>query len=368
MVEPLKRPWSPISTASDTAVRADRAKAGQTPGGGGGARRRRGRPAMASSSRSRRAVACTTVPAGRASSGAPAHWAPCRSRGRGGHAAPRAPAGSGFRAPGAVIDDPAAQQHPGAGGGGRSSGRRGHPGRERTRSRAPSWQAGAGPAPRAISSLRARRASRIAHRAIGPGPLAARAQQLGGRRHLAGDPAPRPGPRARSKPVGPASQRRLDVPVPRPQAGDQRHDLAGITGHRPLNQPASVSVSIAAALMERARASSPRLLRSVNTGASYACRHPDPLTVANDPRGCIRQAPARKPSDPTPIWSEISTPGARRGRRGAPRRRTARARPGTRPGPAPPSAPPDRGGSAPSAPVRAGCRRWRRSPARPAPA
>ena len=120
MVEPLKRPWSPISTASDTAVRADRAKAGQTPGGGGGARRRRGRPAMASSSRSRRAVVCTTVPAGRASSGAPAHWAPCRSRGRGGHAAPRAPAGSGFRAPGAVIDDPAAQQHPGAGGGGPS--------------------------------------------------------------------------------------------------------------------------------------------------------------------------------------------------------------------------------------------------------
>lgn len=57
---------------------------------------------------------------------------------------------------------------------------------------------------------------------------------------------------ASSKPVGPASQRRLDVPVPRPQAGDQRHDLAGITGHRPLNQPASVSVSIAAALMERA--------------------------------------------------------------------------------------------------------------------
>ena len=89
MVEPLKRPWSPISTASDTAVRADRAKAGQTPGGGGGARRRRGRPAMASSSRSRRAVVCTTVPAGRASSGAPAHWAPCRSRGRGGHAAAR---------------------------------------------------------------------------------------------------------------------------------------------------------------------------------------------------------------------------------------------------------------------------------------
>ena len=44
---------------------------------------------MASSSRSRRAVVCTTVPAGRASSGAPAHWAPCRSRGRGGHAAAR---------------------------------------------------------------------------------------------------------------------------------------------------------------------------------------------------------------------------------------------------------------------------------------
>ena len=144
MVEPLKRPWSPISTASDTAVRADRAKAGQTPGGGGGARRRRGRPAMASSSRSRRAVACTTVPAGRASSGAPAHWAPCRSRGRGGHAAARR-RGSGFRAPGAVIDDPAAQQHLGQAVAGPQSGRRGHPGRERTRSRAPSWQAGGDP-------------------------------------------------------------------------------------------------------------------------------------------------------------------------------------------------------------------------------
>ena len=207
---------------------------------------------MASSSRSRRAVVCTTVPAGRTSSGTPAHWAPCRSRGRGGHAAPRAPAGSGFRAPGAVIDDPAAQQHPGAGGGGPSIRSPRAPGARAHQVTGPSWQAGAGPAPRAISSLRARRASRIAHRAIGLDPLAARAPRLGGRRHLAGDPAPRPGPRARSKPVGPASQRRLDVPVPRPQAGDQRHDLAGITGHRPLNQPASVSVSIAAALMERA--------------------------------------------------------------------------------------------------------------------
>ena len=303
MVEPLKRPWSPISTASDTAVRADRAKAGQTPGGGGGARRRRGRPAMASSSRSRRAVVCTTVPAGRASSGAPAHWAPCRSRGRGGHAAPRAPAGSGFRAPGAVIDDPAAQQHPGAGGGGPSIRSPRAPGARAHQVTGPLLASGCGARTTGdiVVARQAGQQDRVP--AIGLDPLAARAQQLGGRRHLAGDPAPRPGPRARSKPVGPASQRRLDVPVPRPQAGDQRHDLAGITGHRPLNQPASVSVSIAAALMERARASSPRLLRSVNTGASYACRHPDPLTVANDPRGCIREAPARKPSDPTPIWS-----------------------------------------------------------------
>ena len=258
---------------------------------------------MASSSRSRRAVVCTTVPAGRASSGAPAHWAPCRSRGRGGHAAPRAPAGSGFRAPGAVIDDPAAQQHPGAGGGGPSIRSPRAPGARAHQVTGPLLASGCGARTTGdiVVARQAGQQDRVP--AIGLDPLAARAQQLGGRRHLAGDPAPRPGPRARSKPVGPASQRHLDVPVPRPQAGDQRHDLAGITGHRPLNQPASVSVSIAAALMERARASSPRLLRSVNTGASYACRHPDPLTVANDPRGCIRQAPARKPSDPTPIWS-----------------------------------------------------------------
>lgn len=247
MVEPLKRPWSPISTASDTAVRADRAKAGQTPGGGGGARRRRGRPAMASSSRSRRAVVCTTVPAGRASSGAPAHWAPCRSRGRGGHAAPRAPAGSGFRAPGAVIDDPAAQQHLGQAVAGPQSGRRGHPGRERTRSRAPSWQAGAGPAPRAISSLRARRASRIAHRAIGLDPLAARAQQLGGRRHLAGDPAPRPGPwQARNR-------------------SDRPHSVA-LTSPCPARRPATSAMTSPASL---------GIVLSISPHPS-ACRSPRP--------------------------------------------------------------------------------------------
>lgn len=193
MVEPLKRLQSPISTASDTAVRAltprrqaRRLAVGAGPAVVGGDRRW---PHQAG-----RGVRWCAPPCRRRHRRPPAHWAPCRSRGRGGHAAPRAPAGSGFRAPGAVIDDPAAQQHLGQAVAGPQSGRRGHPGRERTRSRAPSWQAGAGPAPRAISSLRARRASRIAHRAIGLDPLAARAPRLGGRRHLAGDPLLGQGP------------------------------------------------------------------------------------------------------------------------------------------------------------------------------
>jgi len=202
---------------------------------------------MASSSRSRRAVVCTTVPAGRTSSGTPAHWAPCRSRGRGGHAAPRAPAGSGFRAPGAVIDDPAAQQHLGQAVAGPQSGRRGHPGRERTRSRAPSWQAGAGPAPRAISSLRARRASRIAHRAIGLDPLAARAPRLGGRRHLAGDPAPRPGPwQARNR-------------------SDRPHSVA-LTSPCPARRPATSAMTSPASL---------GIVLSISPHPS-ACRSPRP--------------------------------------------------------------------------------------------
>ena len=178
--------------------------------------------------------------------------------------------------PGAVIDDPAAQQHLGQAVAG------GHQVAAGIGARAHQVTGplpGTGRDPHRDDIVVARQAGQQDRvPAIGLDPLAARAQQLGGRRHLAGDPLLGQGP-ASSKPVGPASQRHLDVPVPRPQAGDQRHDLAGITGHRPLNQPASVSVSIAAALMERARASSPRLLRSVNTGASYACRHPDPLTV-----------------------------------------------------------------------------------------
>ena len=205
---------------------------------------------MASSSRSRRAVACTTVPAGRASSGAPAHWAPCRSRGRGGHAAPRAPAGSGFRAPGAVIDDPAAQQHLGQAVAGPQSGRRGHR-RASAPGHGPPPGNGWGPAPRRYRrcALGGPAGSRTVRSVLTRSPL--------GRSSLEGAATWQAIPSsaralASSKPVGPASQRRLDVPVPRPQAGDQRHDLAGITGHRPLNQPASVSVSIAAALMERA--------------------------------------------------------------------------------------------------------------------
>ena len=250
MVEPLKRLQSPISTASDTAVRA------LTP---------------------RRQARRLAVGAGPAVVGGDRRWPhqagrgvrwcapPCPQDGRrqgrqrtGPHAdhvvaadTPQPGVVDPGPRPGAVIDDPAAQQHLGQAVAGPQSGRRGHPGRERTRSRAPSWQAGAGPAPRAISSLRARRASRIAslRSVLTRSPL--------GRSSLEGAATWQAIPSsaralASSKPVGPASQRRLDVPVPRPQAGDQRHDLAGITGHRPLNQPASVSVSIAAALMERA--------------------------------------------------------------------------------------------------------------------
>ena len=249
MVEPLKRLQSPISTASDTAVRAltprrqaRRLAVGARPAVVGGDRRW---PHQAG-----RGVRWRAPPCRRRHRRPPAHWAPCRSRGRGGHAAPRAPAGSGFRAPGAVIDDPAAQQHLGQAVAGPQSGRRGHR-RASAPGHGPPPGNGWGPAPR-----RYRRCapggpagSRTVRSVLTRSPL--------GRSSLEGAATWQAIPSsaralASSKPVGPASQRRLDVPVPRPQAGDQRHDLAGITGHRPLNQPAPVSVSIAAALMERA--------------------------------------------------------------------------------------------------------------------
>ena len=192
---------------------------------------------MASSSRSRRAVVCTAVPAGRASSGAPAHWAPCRSRGRGGHAAPRAPAGSGFRAPGAVIDDPAAQQHPGAGGGGPS-----------IRSpRAPGARAHQVTGPLLASGCGARTTGDIvAVRQAGQQDRApcdrSRARSPLGRSSLEGAATRRATPLPGQGP-GPARDRSdrphsvaLTPPHPARRPRDQRHDLAGTTGHRPANQ------------------------------------------------------------------------------------------------------------------------------------
>lgn len=248
MVEPLKRPWSPISTASDTAVRAltprrqaRRLAVGAGPAVVGGDRRW---PHQAG-----RGVRWCAPPCRRRHRRPPAHWAPCRSRGRGGHAAARR-RGSGFRAPGAVIDDPAAQQHLGQAVAGPQSGRRGHR-RASAPGHGPPPGNGWGPAPRRYRrcALGGPAGSRTVRSVLTRSPL--------GRSSLEGAATWQAIPSsaralASSKPVGPASQRRLDVPVPRPQAGDQRHDLAGITGHRPLNQPASVSVSIAAALMERA--------------------------------------------------------------------------------------------------------------------
>ena len=256
---------------------------------------------MASSSRSRRAVACTTVPAGRASSGAPAHWAPCRSRGRGGHAAARR-RGSGFRAPGAVIDDPAAQQHPGAGGGGPSIRSPRAPGARAHQVTGPLLGTGGDPHHGRYRrcALGGPAGSRTVRSVLTRSPL--------GRSSLEGAATWQAIPSsaralASSKPVGPASQRRLDVPVPRPQAGDQRHDLAGITGHRPLNQ------------LTRQRVDRRGLDGTGMNIQSQTCtlgKHrgllcmsaPRPPNSRNDPRGCIREAPARKPSDPTPIWSE----------------------------------------------------------------
>ena len=198
--------------------------------------------------------------------------------------------------PGAVIDDPAAQQHLGQAVAG------GHQVAAGIGARAHQVTGplpGTGRDPHRDDIVVARQAGQQDRvPAIGLDPLAARAQQLGGRRHLAGDPLLGQGP-ASSKPVGPASQRHLDVPVPRPQAGDQRHDLAGITGHRPLNQ------------LTRQRVDRRGLDGTGMNIQSQTCtlgKHrgllcmsaPRPPNSRNDPRGCIREAPARKPSDPTP--------------------------------------------------------------------
>ena len=202
---------------------------------------------MASSSRSRRAVVCTTVPAGRASSGAPAHWAPCRSRGRGGHAAPRAPAGSGFRAPGAVIDDPAAQQHPGAGGGGPSIRSPRAPGARAHQVTGPLLASGCGARTTGdiVVARQAGQQDRVP--AIGLDPLAARAPRLGGRRHLAGDPAPRPGPwQARNR-------------------SDRPHSVA-LTSPCPARRPATSAMTSPASL---------GIVLSISPHPS-ACRSPRP--------------------------------------------------------------------------------------------
>ena len=202
---------------------------------------------MASSSRSRRAVVCTTVPAGRASSGAPAHWAPCRSRGRGGHAAPRAPAGSGFRAPGAVIDDPAAQQHPGTGGGGPSIRSPRAPGARAHQVTGPLLASGCGARTTGdiVVARQAGQQDRVP--AIGLDPLAARAPRLGGRRHLAGDPAPRPGPwQARNR-------------------SDRPHSVA-LTSPCPARRPATSAMTSPASL---------GIVLSISPHPS-ACRSPRP--------------------------------------------------------------------------------------------
>lgn len=191
MVEPLKRPWSPISTASDTAVRAltprrqaRRLAVGAGPAVVGGDRRW---PHQAG-----RGVRWRAPPCRRRHRRPPAHWAPYRSRGRGGHAAARR-RGSGFRAPGAVIDDPAAQQHPGTGGGGPSIRSPRAPGARAHQVTGPLLGTGGDPHRDDIVVARqAGQQDRVP--AIGLDPLAARAQQLGGRRHLAGDPLLGQGP------------------------------------------------------------------------------------------------------------------------------------------------------------------------------
>ena len=151
--------------------------------------------------------------------------------------AARAPAGSGFRAPGAVIDDPAAQQHPGAGGGGPS-----------IRSpRAPGARAHQVTGPLLASGWGTRTTGDIvAVRQAGQQDRApcdrSRARSPLGRSSLEGAATLRATPLLGQGP-GPARDRSdrphsvaLTPPHPARRPRDQRHDLAGTTGHRPANQ------------------------------------------------------------------------------------------------------------------------------------